>query len=63
LVRAARLAIWAIVGFWMKTTHLGEEYDNYVKDEDYDQYDEEDENLLPCRHATTRSTMNMTIVR
>lgn len=30
-----------------------EEYDNYVENEDYDQYGKEDENLLPHRHATT----------
>ena len=37
-----------------------EVYDNYVEDEDYDQYGEEDENLLPHRHAAARSAMNIT---
>ena len=32
---------------------------NYVEDGDYDQYGE-DENLLPSRNATARSTMNIT---
>ena len=34
--------------------------DNYVEDEDYDDYGEEDENLLPRRHAVARSAMNIT---
>ena len=36
-----------------------EQYDNYVENEDYDQ-NEEDENLLPHRHAAARSTLNFT---
>lgn len=36
-----------------------EEYDNYIEDEDCAQY-EEDDNLLPNRHAVAQSAGNMT---